>query len=419
MVDEMKPTQSMPADTGEPGTGNSPAAAADVPKRRRRRRRPANKTGDAHKKQPAPSEAAPADQRPAQQAPAQQDAGARPKPRRRRGRPGKKRKDVAADAPALGEPGTEAETPATADAAKEPTVPKPKRKRRRPSRKRKAKSPVAQEEPSAKGEQPPGQNIGQDIGEEATTDVAANQAEIEFAAHAEHERAAAPTEVEVGAAKATEREKMFRRKAGVRPRRHERPLSKRMAGVFALYDKFPRARVAMPWERIDGPSAEGVPVTISTASAEHIEGIVPLLQEVQSLMGLPPAEFDELANALDTCLGSPEFHGLVATSADGAVIGFTAVWTQMSLLQGGKVGRIDETIVTEGAGRTEVASALLASALQAAQTAGCTEVEASAAVENEAAVAFYRRRGFELSGLHFRIELPKSLRLLEGLTEVR
>jgi GNAT superfamily N-acetyltransferase len=92
---------------------------------------------------------------------------------------------------------------------------------------------------------------------------------------------------------------------------------------------------------------------------------------------------------------------LVATGADGAVVGLIAVtWTAM-LHHARPVGRITTLVVDDRERRRGIGRLLIKAGAQAARAAGCDEIELTTGTHRTEAHHFYAALGFAPGALRF------------------
>jgi ribosomal protein S18 acetylase RimI-like enzyme len=100
-------------------------------------------------------------------------------------------------------------------------------------------------------------------------------------------------------------------------------------------------------------------------------------------------------------LGKPDEVTLVA-DRDGAVVGWVWLSGRRNSLTGDRYGNFRSLATSDVPGRSEVASALLAAALDAARERGVSEVVGKVHMRNVAMRSVYAKFGFEAEHLSMR-----------------
>ena len=86
--------------------------------------------------------------------------------------------------------------------------------------------------------------------------------------------------------------------------------------------------------------------------------------------------------------------GVLVAEVDGRLAGALTYFVRPGLFHGGSWGYVDELIVTASVRGRGIGDALLRAALQRFRAAGCREAAVSTMLDNDAAVALYRKHGF-------------------------
>lgn len=112
-----------------------------------------------------------------------------------------------------------------------------------------------------------------------------------------------------------------------------------------------------------------------------------------------------VAERLSVMLGRPDQAVFVAEQVDGQVVGLLTVSQRLTLWHAGPVALIEELIVDRTVRGKGVGRKLIASALEWARSRGCSELEVSTELDNQAAQAFYQRVGFAKGALLLEYDL--------------
>ena len=86
--------------------------------------------------------------------------------------------------------------------------------------------------------------------------------------------------------------------------------------------------------------------------------------------------------------------GVLVAELGGRPVGALTYFVRPGLFHGGSWGYVDELIVTASVRGRGIGDALLRAALQRFRAAGCREAAVSTMLDNDAAVALYRKHGF-------------------------
>jgi len=105
-----------------------------------------------------------------------------------------------------------------------------------------------------------------------------------------------------------------------------------------------------------------------------------------------------LAAESDVCL---------CAQLDGRVEGFCSMIVKNSLWRSGRVGYVDNLVVSEGSRRLGVGSALLERAAMLARERGCSYLELDSGFHRPGAHSFYESQGFDRFGFMFGKELQE------------
>lgn len=108
-----------------------------------------------------------------------------------------------------------------------------------------------------------------------------------------------------------------------------------------------------------------------------------------------------------TMLQLPQYALFVAEDERGQVVGLLSASQRWTLWHAGPCAIIEELVVDEGARRGGIGRRLIQTALDWARSQGCSEVEVSTEQDNAAALAFYRRLGFESVALLLEYEMEE------------
>ena len=141
-------------------------------------------------------------------------------------------------------------------------------------------------------------------------------------------------------------------------------------------------------------------ITIRTAKPSDIPELVDLLKELFSI----EADFDfdpeKQACGLNLLLNSEKDCILVAEwLSDNRVLGMCTAQTLISTAEGGAVGLLEDLIVTADFRHQGMGAKLLAGAVNWAECRGLKRLQLLADKNNQAALSFYEKQGWESTQL--------------------
>lgn len=135
--------------------------------------------------------------------------------------------------------------------------------------------------------------------------------------------------------------------------------------------------------------------SIRRATLADEEEVAALVRELGQAIGVSgDVEPVSWYSTLRKMLASPEWTFLLCEEG-GKGVGLLVLLVLPSLYHGGNTASITELIVTEGKRREGVASMLVEEAKEIARSLGCEELDVSVEVENESAIGFYEKLGFQ------------------------
>lgn len=138
---------------------------------------------------------------------------------------------------------------------------------------------------------------------------------------------------------------------------------------------------------------------ITTATLEDI----PRLCDLLSILFTQEADFEadrgRQAAGLRKIIECPETGHILVLRRKGEVVGMVNLLYTISTARGGRVAILEDMVVhPEGRGRG-AGSSLLAEAIAFARAQGCSRITLLTDRDNEPAIRFYQRHGFEQSGM--------------------
>ncbi|MGR8933127.1 MAG: GNAT family N-acetyltransferase [Gammaproteobacteria bacterium] len=140
-------------------------------------------------------------------------------------------------------------------------------------------------------------------------------------------------------------------------------------------------------------------MNISTAEA----GDIPQLSELLNLLFTQEADFtpnpEKQYAALRRIIAAPEIGRILVWRELPAILGMVNVLFSISTAEGGKVAFLEDMIVHPAHRDRSIGGRLLAAAVDLCTTEGCSRITLLTDRDNDAAIRFYRRQGFELSGM--------------------
>ena len=140
-------------------------------------------------------------------------------------------------------------------------------------------------------------------------------------------------------------------------------------------------------------------IEIRRAAASDVAALIPLIADYwrfESIAGFDP---DSIGSQLARLLSARELGAGWLATVDGVVVGYLLAVYVFSLEHGGLTAEIDELFVRPAQRGQGAGAALLRTAEDEFQRAGCTNVSLQLSRRNDAARGFYRRHGYrERSG---------------------
>lgn len=146
-------------------------------------------------------------------------------------------------------------------------------------------------------------------------------------------------------------------------------------------------------------------MTIRRATLADEETVAVLIRELGQAVGVT-GDVNPVSwySTLRKMLASPEWTFLVAEEGQRKM-GLLVLLVLPSLYHGGSYASITEFIVSNYFQRKGVGEALVEEAKEIARRSGCAELDVSVEVENETAIGFYRKLGFEQKHADFGMKL--------------
>lgn len=131
---------------------------------------------------------------------------------------------------------------------------------------------------------------------------------------------------------------------------------------------------------------------------------IPQLCELLSILFAQEEEFEpdasKQAAGLRQIIGNPDTGQILLLRSGGAaVVGMVNLLYTVSTARGSRVAILEDMVVRPEHRGNGAGSALLQAAIAQAQKDGCTRITLLTDGINEAAIRFYRRHGFEASGM--------------------
>lgn len=136
-------------------------------------------------------------------------------------------------------------------------------------------------------------------------------------------------------------------------------------------------------------------VEIRKATLSDEEDVAVLIRELGQAVGVT-GDVNPVSwyGTLRKMIASPEWSFLIAEEG-GRKLGLLILLILPSLYHGGNYAAITELIVSEETQNKGVGRLLVEEAKRKARTQGCEEIDVSVEVQNEKAIGFYEKLGFE------------------------
>ncbi len=133
---------------------------------------------------------------------------------------------------------------------------------------------------------------------------------------------------------------------------------------------------------------------IRPATPEDIPALLALVRRYWEFEGITGFMALRVELVLKRLLAEPPLGAAFLAEADGRLVGYLIVVLVLSIEHQGLMGEIDEFFVLPEARSRGVGGALLTAAEAALTARGCVRLQLQLGVANEAARAFYQRRGY-------------------------
>ncbi|MBI1175275.1 MAG: GNAT family N-acetyltransferase [Sideroxydans sp.] len=139
---------------------------------------------------------------------------------------------------------------------------------------------------------------------------------------------------------------------------------------------------------------------------------IPQLCELLQVLFAQEREFQpdaaRQAAGLREIIEHPDAGQILLLREGGEVVAMVGLLYTVSTARGGRVAMLEDMVVRPGRRGSGAGSALLQAAIAHAQAAGCSRITLLTDQDNETAIRFYRRHGFEVSGmLPLRLHFPQ------------
>jgi len=139
-------------------------------------------------------------------------------------------------------------------------------------------------------------------------------------------------------------------------------------------------------------------ITVRKAKVDDTEAMVGLLSELFTIEDDFSIDPQKQLHALHVLLQDADATLLVA-EISGCVIGMVSMQSLISTVTGGKVGLIEDMIISEDFRHKGVGTLLLSAMIDVSQQLGFQRLSLGADRRNDSALAFYRTFGFETSNM--------------------
>ena len=140
-------------------------------------------------------------------------------------------------------------------------------------------------------------------------------------------------------------------------------------------------------------------ITIRTAQPSDIAQLVELLKELFSIEADFDFDQEKQARGLNLLLNSEKDCILVAQLNESKVVGMCSIQTLISTAEGGPVGLLEDLIVSADFRHQGIGEKLLAKAVDWAECQGLKRLQLLADKENQPALNFYQKRGWQSTQL--------------------
>ncbi|MFW5870621.1 MAG: N-acetyltransferase family protein [Candidatus Sumerlaeota bacterium] len=149
-------------------------------------------------------------------------------------------------------------------------------------------------------------------------------------------------------------------------------------------------------------------VTIRNATRDDLDALVALLSSLFSIEADFAVDFEQQRRGLEMMLARPDERWVMVAETDGRVVGMVTLQLLISTAQGGPVGFVEDMVIDENVRGMGVGRILLSAMEARAGEAGLSRLQLLADRENEGALRFYERAGWEETQLICRRKFPEA-----------
>jgi ribosomal protein S18 acetylase RimI-like enzyme len=143
-------------------------------------------------------------------------------------------------------------------------------------------------------------------------------------------------------------------------------------------------------------------IVIRPLEEGDIDAVMELLHQLTDFAhSIPKPDSRDVRRLYQAMIESPLTYKNFVACNDGIVLGFISVVYYISFLHKGGTALIKELIVSADFRNAGIGKALLQQAVTISQEDGMNEIEVGTERDNESAIAFYKRAGFDAEYILF------------------
>jgi len=139
--------------------------------------------------------------------------------------------------------------------------------------------------------------------------------------------------------------------------------------------------------------------TISLATESNIEALCDLLDLLFTQEEDFVADREKQRASLKTIIGDPQIGEILILKDDGNIVGMVSLLYSISTALGGRVAILEDMVLDPNHRGQGAGTLLLTHAVEHAKKVQCKRITLLTDNDNEQAIRFYKKQGFEISGM--------------------
>lgn len=140
-----------------------------------------------------------------------------------------------------------------------------------------------------------------------------------------------------------------------------------------------------------------MPTTVTLATTADIDDLAQLLHSLFSQDIEFTPDLEKQKAGLQQIIENPTIGEILVLKTDDRTLGMVSLLYSISTALGGKVAILEDMIIAEGFRRSGYGKQLLHEAIAFAKQRNCLRITLLTDFDNETAIRFYQRSGFNLS----------------------